>query len=92
MSSWHAAQLPQGAPQRRRAPHLSTSEIMTILIHFHQSHYRNFKRYYQHYVLRHLRAEFPHLVSYKSMWFIACRAAPRMLSRSSLMLLSNRNK
>jgi transposase len=61
---WHAAQLPQGAPQRRRAPHLSTSEIMTILIHFHQSHYRNFKRYYQHYVLRHLRAEFPNLVSY----------------------------
>jgi hypothetical protein len=37
---------------------------MTILIHFHQSHYRNFKAYYCEHVLPHLRAEFPGLVSY----------------------------
>jgi len=40
------------------------SEIMTILIHFHQSHYRDFKAYYIGHVQQHLRSEFPRLVSY----------------------------
>ena len=31
--------------QRERAGQLCPSEIMTILIHFHQSHYRTFKAY-----------------------------------------------
>jgi len=56
--------LSSGAMQRRRARSLSISEVMTILIHFHQSHYRNFKAYYCEYVLVHLRNEFPGLVSY----------------------------
>jgi hypothetical protein len=37
---------------------------MTIMIHFHQSHYRHFKAYYTEYVQERLRSEFPHLVSY----------------------------
>jgi transposase len=37
---------------------------MTLVIHFHQSHYRNFKAYYYEHVLTHLRSEFPGLVSY----------------------------
>jgi transposase len=37
---------------------------MTIIIHFHQSHYRDFKAYYTQYVMIHLRSEFPGLVSY----------------------------
>lgn len=53
-----------GAVKRRRARSLSVSEVMTILIHFHQSHYRNFKAYYIEHVLPHLRGEFPGLVSY----------------------------
>jgi len=53
-----------GIKQRRRARSLSVSEVMTILIHFHQSHYRNFKAYYCEHVLLHLRSEFPGLVSY----------------------------
>jgi len=56
--------LTSGVIQRRRARSLSISEVMTILIHFHQSHYRNFKAYYCEYVLVHLRNEFPGLVSY----------------------------
>jgi transposase len=56
--------LSSGARQRRRARSLSVSEVMTILIHFHQSHYRNFKAYYCEHVLLHLRGEFPGLVSY----------------------------
>ncbi len=36
---------------------------MTILIHFHQSHYRNFKAYYCEHVVQYVRSEFPDLVS-----------------------------
>lgn len=56
--------LQSGQIQRRRERSLTMSEVMTILIHFHQSHYRNFKAYYCEHVLRHLRREFPGLVSY----------------------------
>jgi transposase len=56
--------LASGAIQRRRDRSLSVSEVMTILIHFHQSHYRNFKAYYSEHVLLHLHSEFPGLVSY----------------------------
>jgi hypothetical protein len=56
--------LSSGAVKRRRGRSLSISEVMTILIHFHQSHYRNFKAYYCEHVLPHLREEFPDLVSY----------------------------
>jgi hypothetical protein len=57
-------QLPAKSGQRRRQPRLSESEIMTLVIHFHQSGYRHFKDYYTEHVQKHLTAEFPHLVSY----------------------------
>ncbi len=50
--------------RRGPKPALSLSEIMTIVIHFHQSHYRNFKAYYTGHVRVHLKSEFPNLVSY----------------------------
>ena len=43
---------------------LSDSEIMTIVIHFHQSSYRSFKHYYNQHVLKRLHSEFPKLISY----------------------------
>lgn len=64
---WQAQQptsLPAVSGQRRRQPRLIDSEIMTIVIHFHQSGYRNFKDYYIKYVQAHLQREFPNLVSY----------------------------
>jgi transposase len=56
--------LNNGTVKRQRERSLSVSEVMTILIHFHQSHYRNFKAYYLEHVLPHLHSEFPGLVSY----------------------------
>lgn len=47
-----------------RKPGLCESEIITILISFHQSGYRNFKHFYKNYVLVYCRKEFPKLVSY----------------------------
>ena len=61
---WKRFQLSNGLAQRNRSSHLSLSEIMTIMIHFHQSGYRFFKSYYQNYVQRHLSQDFPNLVSY----------------------------
>jgi hypothetical protein len=61
---WRRQLLSAGEMQRQRDRSLSVSEIMTILIHFHQSHYRDFKAYYTDYVLERLQSEFPGLVSY----------------------------
>jgi hypothetical protein len=61
---FEASLITDGKAHRRRAGELSASEIMTILIHFHQSHYRTFKAYYTEHVQKHLRAEFPRLVGY----------------------------
>jgi transposase len=65
LRSWESKLLAEGSKKRRRAGQLSVSEIMTIIIYFHQSHYRNFKAYYTEHVCRQLRAEFPNLVSYE---------------------------
>lgn len=40
------------------------SEIMTIMIYWHQSGYKNFKSFYTKHLLIHLRNEFPRAVSY----------------------------
>ena len=50
---------PRGRPRR-----LHPSEVMTILIAFHQSKYRTFKHFYLKHVCVYYRAEFPELVSY----------------------------
>lgn len=51
--------------KRNRAARLAVSEIITILIYFHYSHYRDFKAYYLQWVCLKLKDEFPRLVSYK---------------------------
>lgn len=64
LPSFQAHLLESGLRQRQRARSLSPSEIMTILILFHQPHYRDFKAFYLQQVQVHLRVEFPGLVSY----------------------------
>jgi hypothetical protein len=61
---WEGELLQSGLKQRRRMGKLHPSEMMTILIHFHQMRYRDFKTYYTQFVQVYLRAEFPTLVSY----------------------------
>src|SRR5215471_10782642 len=56
--------LQSGQRQRTRQTVLALSEIMTIIVYFHSSHYRDFKHYYTEYVATHLRPYFPTLVSY----------------------------
>lgn len=61
---YHRHLLQAGQCHRRRQTALALSEIMTILVYFHSSHYRTFKHYYTDYVAVHLRSYFPSLVSY----------------------------
>ena len=63
-TKWEQAQklgtLPRKGPQGR----LSLSEMMTIVIFFHQTRHRDFKTYYNGFVRTYLGREFPALVSY----------------------------
>jgi hypothetical protein len=61
---WEQEMLQNGKKRRRRPGQLYLSEIITLLVHFHQMRFRDFKTYYLSYVLPHLRSEFPGLVSY----------------------------
>lgn len=63
--AWHKQLLTHGLQSRQRTRGLSLSEIMTILVGFHQSAYRHFKAYYTEQVSVHWRAAFPQLVSYQ---------------------------
>jgi Transposase DDE domain len=61
---WQQQLLTAGERQRRRGATLSLSEVMTIIVLFHTSGYRDFKTFYTQYVQKHLAFEFPRLVSY----------------------------
>jgi IS5 family transposase len=62
---WQKHLLPSPGRHRRRAVRLSVSEMMTLVVAFQTSPYRNFKHFYLAEVCRHWRAEFPQLVSYQ---------------------------
>jgi len=53
-----------GERRRQRKSRMSLSERMTILIAFHQSDFRTFKKFYQHLQTYH-RQDFPELISYQ---------------------------
>tara|TARA_B100000508_G_scaffold69411_1_gene54195 strand:- start:512 stop:1423 length:912 start_codon:yes stop_codon:yes gene_type:complete len=68
------------APQRNRSSKLSDSEIMTILISYHHSHYVDFKAFYKQYVCKHLGHLFPGLISYERFNYLQARVlVPMML-------------
>lgn len=59
---WHKRLISNN--KRDRKSSMSLSEIMTLVINFHNSGYRNFKKYYQIHVQGYLRHFFPSLISY----------------------------
>jgi len=61
---WQQQLVSAGRRQRWPESRLGLSEVMTIVVSFHQSGYRTFKDYYLRYVQRHLQWAFPQLVSY----------------------------
>ena len=71
---WEQQLITEGRRQRRRESKLTMSEIMTIIILFHQSGYRNFKSFYCNHVCQHLIDAFPDLVSYNRFVELKARA------------------
>jgi hypothetical protein len=61
---WRKQLLEDGTLKRQREGQMTTSEIMTIVVSFHMSHYRDFKNYYLGYVSLVHKNEFPNLLSY----------------------------
>ena len=61
---WHSELLESGLRQRRRQSQMALSEMLSLMVYFHQSHYRDFKAYYTQHVETFLRGEFPKLLSY----------------------------
>ena len=61
---WLQSLLSDGKPKREREFTMSPSEVMTILILFHCSGFRNLKAFYTGYVPFVLGKEFPNRVSY----------------------------
>ena len=61
---WKQELLSSSKRKRNKKFNLCLSEVMTIIIYFHQSSYRNFKDYYTKHVCNHFRKYFPNLVSY----------------------------
>jgi hypothetical protein len=62
---WKRRLLCAGERRRDRAARLCLSEVMTIIVLFHASSYRNFKAYYTEQVMKHYAGAFPRLVSYQ---------------------------
>lgn len=61
---WQSELLESGLRQRRRQSQMSLSEMLCLMVYFHQSHYRDFKAYYTQHVEVYLQREFPKLLSY----------------------------
>jgi hypothetical protein len=85
---WQQEQLASGERKRERRSAMSESEMMTLVIHFHQVRYRDFKTYYTQHVQVYLRGEFPHLLSYGR--FI--QKLPSLLQPLSVLLQSRFGK
>lgn len=62
---WEKRLLEGGHKKRMRAGGLSLSELMALVVLFHQLRFRQFKSFYQAYAQRFLRTEFPGLPSYQ---------------------------
>lgn len=56
---WNKHLLDARTKKRNRRRQLAVSEVLTLLVLFHLSGYRNLKAFYVQFVCRHLRAEFP---------------------------------
>ncbi len=61
---WQQRLLAAEPQKRQRTSTLCLSEVMTIIVLFHLSGYRNFKTYYTEHVMKHLSWAFPRLTSY----------------------------
>lgn len=87
--TWQQELLSTSERKRKKKINLRLSEVMTIIIYFHQSYYINFKDYYTKHVCNYFQTYFPDLVSYNRFveleqsaliplcWYLHLRRGPR---------------
>ena len=61
---WRRRLLSDAKAKRHKPSALALSEVMTILVLFHSSGYRDFKTFYTQHVTKHYAGDFPKLTSY----------------------------
>ena len=81
--------LPQPAKPTRQ-PELTPSEIITLLVYYHHSGYKNFQYFYQRLVQPQLRTYFPRLVSYNRFIELVPRQAALLHVLTRYLALSNK--
>ena len=64
LPQWNAKLIDSKQKKRIKEGNMSISEIMTIIIYFHQSNYRTFKSYYLGLIKAHYGSYFSGLLSY----------------------------
>lgn len=65
MQEWQKHQITSGEKKRNRSHRMSFSEMITLLVYYHQSGYRTFKWFYQNLVQKYWQKAFPGLLSYQ---------------------------
>lgn len=68
---------------------MSDSEVMAILILFHNSGYRCLKHFYLHYVCKHIRHLFPNTLSYNRFVELEKRAVVKLVVLVKTVLWAN---
>jgi hypothetical protein len=94
---WKRRLLDDGKRHRNRRSRMHLSEIMTILVLFHNSNYRTFKHFYLVEVCQHLTAEFPKRLSYnrfveripEAFAALVCYLRTRMVSCSGISFIDS---
>ena len=89
---WRAERLTSGLAHRNKPYRLSLSEILTIIIHFHQSNHKTFKHYYLKYVCVQLKPDFPNLVSYNRFVELMGEVTEPMVTLLVSLLLTDNGK
>ncbi len=84
---WDSILIENSTKKKRREVSLNMSEIMTIMVMFHQSNYRTFKHFYMYLAIYYKKA-FPDLPSYS--WFV--RLMPRAVLPLCVYLCSLRGE
>jgi hypothetical protein len=65
--AWKRSLIQSGTKKRQKPGRLTESEVITLLVLFHQLRFRDFKSFYILYAQKHLTSAFPDLVSYTRM-------------------------
>lgn len=71
---------PSTKKKRKRKFRMSDSEIMTILILFHHSRYRDLKSFYLKHICTQCKQDFPNVVSYNRFVELQSKVMPKLLA------------